>query len=169
MTPTWSNEMLTIEHDDDGGCFRLLDDGIGMCTSKSRSVLVRVRDALNAIRATGLVGLTVKHQKDTIPNRVDGYPRGVVLALVSGPPQLVVRRADDKLDVWPVLDCVVVEPERPEKETPSNEPGLGVHAAVALLLRWLEASSLESPERTAKVRKETEQFLKARKRAEPVP
>jgi len=161
--------MLTIEQDDDGGCFRLLDDGIGLCISKSRSVLVRVRDALNAIRETGLVGLTVKHQKDTIPNRIDGYPRGVVLALVSGPPQLVVRRADGKLDVWPVIDCVVVEPERPEKETPSNEPGLGVHAATQLLLRWLEASSFESPERNAKVRKDTEQFLKARKRAEPVP
>lgn len=156
---------LHIEHDDDGGCFRLIDDGVGLCISKSRNVLVRIRDALNAVGQTGLQGLTVKHQKDTIPNRVDGYPRGVVLALVSGPPQLVVRRVDNNaLDVWHVTECVVVEPEKPKRDTPSNEPGLGVHAACELLMRWLHEYG--DPD---KIETATKKFLTARKRAEPVP
>ena len=159
--------MLTIEHDDDGGCFRLLDDGIGLCTSKSRNVLVRVRDALNAIRETGLVGLTVKQVKDTIPNRVDGYPRGVVLALVSGPPQFVVRRPDNKLDIWPVIDCVVVEPEPPEKETPSNEPPIGVRTAVTLLERFLSCEREVSID--SDLVRDTNKFLADRRAAEPVP
>lgn len=166
--------MLTIEHDDDGGCFRLIDDGIGLCTSKSRSVLVRVRDALNAIRATGLVGLTVEHRTDTIPHRVEGYPRGVVLALVSAPVQLVVRLADDKLDTWHVKDCKIVEPARPDKDTPGNEPGLGVNVAVQLLLRWLESDRLQAETGVddrahGRIVADTQKYLKARKRAEPVP
>lgn len=154
--------MLYIEKDDDGGCFRLIDDDVGLCTSKSRNVLVRVRDALNAVRETGLVGLTVKHQKDTIPNRIDGYPRGVVLALVSGPPQFIVRLADNRLDVWPVIECHIVEPAKPGRDTPSNEPPIGVRTACDLLTRWLEEYGDPDEIETA-----TKKFLAARKRAEP--
>lgn len=186
--------MLTIEHDDDGGCFRLIDDGIGLCTSKSRNVLVRLRDALNAVGESNLGGITVKHQKDTIPNRVDGYPRGVVLALVSGPPQLVVRRTDNNaLDVWHVTDCVVVEPARPDKDTPSNEPPIGVRTACELLTRWLHEVTgghaldqwiaaqgrvenvdpnqalFDLVTRTTKIVNDTQKFLAARAAAEPVP
>jgi hypothetical protein len=156
--------MLTIECDDDGGCYRLLDDGIGLCVSKSRNVLVRVRDALNAVRETGLVGLTVACGADT----------GVVLALCSGPPQLVVRRANGQLHTWLVVDCCVVEPARPDKDTPSNEPGIGVYAACDLLHRWTEASTgygvtPERVERVMQLKTETANFLKARADAEPVP
>lgn len=94
--------MLHIEHDDDGGCFRLIDDGVGLCTSKSRNVLVRLRDALNAVRATGLTGLTVENTKDTVPSRIDGFPRGVVLALSDA--HLVIRKPDNMLDLWHVAN-----------------------------------------------------------------
>jgi hypothetical protein len=147
--------MLTIEHDDDGGCYRLLDDGIGLCISKSRNVLVRVRDALNAVRETGLVGLTVACGADS----------GVVLALCSGPPQLVVRRANGQLHTWLVVDCCVVEPARPDKDTPSNEPGIGVYAACELLKQFLACEEEELDALAGDV----EKFLAARKAAEPVP
>lgn len=162
---------LHIEKDDDAGCFRLIDDGIGLCTSKSRNVLVRIRDALNAVGQTGLQGLTVEHVKDTIPNRVDGYPRGVVLGLCSGPPQLVVRRepgikglTENKLDVWMAVECRVVEPAKPDRDTPSNEPPIGVLTACELLTRWLHEYGDPDAIEAA-----TKKFLAARKRAEPVP
>lgn len=156
--------MLHIEHDDDGGCFRLIDDGIGLCTSKSRNVLVRIRDALNAVRETGLAGLTVEYRVDTIPNRIDGFPRGVVLALVSSPAQLVVRLPDDKLDIWLVNNCKVVEPTPPKRDTPSNEPPIGVRMACDLLTRWLHEYS--DPDAIEAV---TKKFLADRRAAEPIP
>jgi hypothetical protein len=103
--------MITIESDDYDGYYMLVDDGIGMCKSKSRNVLVRVRDALNAIRETGLVGLTVESAKDT---------RGVVLALSDM--YLVVRQPDNMLALWRIDNCRVVEPERPDKPTKFNDP-----------------------------------------------
>lgn len=154
--------MLTIEHDDDGGCFRLLDDDVGLCTSKSRNVLVRLRDALNAVRATGLAGLTVENTKDTVPSRIDGFPRAVVLALSDA--HLVVRKLDNMLDLWRVCECRVVDPARPDKETPSNEPAIGVRTACELLTRWMHEYG--DPD---KIEAATKKFLAARKRAEPVP
>jgi len=154
--------MLTIEKDDDAGCHRLIDDGIGLCNSKSRNVLVRIRDALNAVHATGLAGLTVESTKDTIPNRVDGQPRAVVLALSDA--HLVVRKSDNMLDLWHVGECRVVDPARPEKDTPSNEPAIGVYTACELLTRWLHEYG--DPD---KIEAATKKFLAARKRAEPTP
>jgi len=104
---------LTIESDDYDGYYMLVDDGIGMCKSKSRNVLVRVRDALNAVRDTGLVGLTVEED-------IDDKARGVVLAISGN--DLIVRLADGKLDSWTVCDCRIVEPERPDKPTKFNDP-----------------------------------------------
>ncbi len=154
--------MLTIEADEDSGCHRLIDDGIGLCTSKSRNVLVRIRDALNAVRATGLAGLTVESTKDTIPNRIDGQPRAVVLALSDA--HLVVRKSDNMLDLWRVCDCRVVEPTRPEKDTPSNEPPIGVRTACELLTRWLHEYG--DPD---KIESATTKFLADRRAAEPTP
>ena len=147
--------MLTIEKDDDGGCYRLIDDGIGLCTSKSRNVLVRIRDALNAVRETGLVGLTV----------ACGADPGVVLALCSGPPQLVVRRANGQLHTWMAADCRVIEPAPPDRDTPGNEPPIGVLTACELLRRWL-VETQDGPEGIAT---DTRNFLAARQAAEPVP
>lgn len=172
--------MLYIERDDDAGCHRLIDDdygvGVGLCISKSRNVLVRIRDALNAVNKTGLVGLTVEHVKDTIPNRVEGNPRGVVLALTGGPPQFVVRLADGRLDAWTVTDCRIAEPVRPEKDTPSNEPTIGVHAACVLLKRWATIVAhfaarfgLETDVDVLQLTVDTETFLKARADSEPTP
>jgi len=156
--------MLHIEHDEDGGCFRLIDNGIGMCTSKSRTVLIRIRDALNAVRETGLVGATVEHRVDTIPNRIDGFPRGVVLALCSGPPQLVVRLADDTLDTWLANSCRIITPPLPPCETPGNEPPIGVRTAITLLERWLlEARGTDG------IESDTRAYLAARAAAEPTP
>jgi hypothetical protein len=146
--------MLTIEKDDDGGCYRLIDDGIGLCTSKSRNVLVRIRDALNAVRETGLVGLTV----------ACGADPGVVLALCSGPPQLVVRRANGQLHTWMAADCRVIEPAPPDRDTPSNEPPIGVLTACELLTRWLHEYGDPDAIEAA-----TKKFLADRRAAEPVP
>jgi len=113
-------KMLTIEGDENDGYYMLVDDGIGMCKSKSRNVLVRVRDALNAIRGTGLFGLTVENTDGAIPNRGGVRPRGVALALLG--PSVVVRKPDGKLDMWSITDCRIVEPERPDKPTKFNDP-----------------------------------------------
>jgi hypothetical protein len=112
--------MLTIESDEHDGYYMLVDDGIGMCKSKSRNVLVRVRDALNAIRGTGLFGLTVENIGGAIPTRGGARLHGVALAL-SGP-SVVVRMPDGKLDMWSITDCRIVEPERPDKPTKFNDP-----------------------------------------------
>lgn len=164
--------MLHIERDDDGGCFRLIEDGVGLCASKSRNVLVRVRDALNAIGETSIGGLTVENTKDTVPTRIDGPPRGVVLAYSS--PYLIVRRADNRLDEWFIKDCRIVEPEKPSRDTPSSEPAIGIYAALRLLERWLGVSHhLEGApanvEIAMNIAKDTRIFLQARADAEPVP
>jgi hypothetical protein len=163
--------MLTIEMDEENGYFMLIDDGIGLAKSKSRNVLVRIRDALNAVRETSLVGLTVENTADNIPSRVNGFPRGVVLAQ-DAPRGLVVRLAEGKLDVWSVHTCRVVEPERPKCDTPWNDPAIGVLSAVELLQRWQaldghlnSASAVE--EICGKLTDDTRKFLEARKAAEP--
>jgi len=164
--------MLTIEHDDDGGCFRLLDDGIGLCTSKSRNVLVRVRDALNAVRETGLVGSTVAKLIGTRSDKQPVHIHGVVCAIVAVPhgvsailtAGLVVRRDDSKLEVWTAHECSVVEPARPDRDTPSNEPPIGVRTACELLTRWLNEYS--DPDA---IDRDTRKFLADRRAAEPTP
>lgn len=165
--------MLTIEADEDGGCHRLIDDGIGLCTSKSRNVLVRIRDALNAVRETGLVGLTVEKAIGTVADKQS--IRGVVCAVVAAPhgafgdaaivsAGLIVRRDGGKLEVWAAHTCSVVEPARPEKDTPSNQPPIGVRTACELLTRWLHEYG--DPD---KIESATTKFLADRRAAEPTP
>lgn len=156
--------MLYIERDDDGGCFRLIEDGIGLCTSKSRNVLVRIRDALNAVGETSIGGLTVEH--------TDGRMRGIVLTYSGA--YLIVRLPDGRLGEWFPKDCRIVGPEKPQRDTPSSEPAIGVYAALRLLERWLGVSShLEGApanvEIAMKIADETRKFLQARADAEPVP
>jgi hypothetical protein len=155
--------MLTIEKNDDAGCFMLIDDGIGLAQSKSRNVLVRIRDALNAVRETSLVGLTVENTDGTIPNRGGVRPRGVVLALDS-PGDFVVRLPDGKLDEWSVKNCRVVEPDPPTRDTPWNSPVIGVRPAIELLKRWLALQ--RDDRREAELVQATETFLEAREAAE---
>ncbi len=167
---------LELQHDEDAGYWILLEDGVGLAKSKSRTVMVRIRAALSAPNA--LVGLTVEQVKDTIPNRIDGYPRGLVLG-VADPVQLIVRLADDRLATWNINDCKVVDAPKPEKATPSNDPAdIYIDGAVNLLLRWVEAMALSdgpagiavvNADRRHKLTVDTQQFLKARKRAEATP
>lgn len=165
---------LHIEHDDDGGCFRLIEDGIGLCTSKSRNVLVRIRDSLNAVGQESLGGLTVEtpDSYNTKTERVVTVKRGVVLAYSGA--YLIVRLPDGQLDEWFPKDCRVVEPEKPARDTPGNEPAIGVYAALKLLERWLGVSghldgAPANVEIAMKIADETRKFLQARADAEPVP
>lgn len=169
--------MLTIEKNDDMGYFMLLDDDIGMCKSKSRNALIRVRDALNAVRKTGLVGLTVENHVDTMGTRINGFERGVVLALANS--RLIVRLPDDTLSEWYVGNCQVVEPPSPAP-TPWNDPAIGVLPAVELLRSFLEFANdalITEPvdlynvgrRGLEKIVADTAAFLAARKAAEPVP
>lgn len=166
--------MLTIEMNDDMGYFMLLDDDIGMCKSKSRNVLVRIRDALNAVRKTGLVGLTVENHIDTVGTRINGFERGVVLALSNT--RLIVRLTDNSLDEWYVGNCQVIEPPT-KTPTPWNDPAIGVLPAVELLRGFLEFADvaiehdpdLGSRRALEKLVADTKAFLAARKAAEPTP
>lgn len=162
------SQVLTIEMDEDAGYFMLVDDGIGLAKSKSRNVLVRIRDALNAVRETSLVGLTVENRTDNVPSRVEGFPRGAVLALAGD--RLVVRLADNKLALWPVAICCVIEPEPPKRNTPWNDPAISVSVAAELLTRWLRlnASPRDTPVgEIMALAKTTTTFLEAREAAEP--
>jgi len=170
--------MLTIEKNDEMGYFMLLDDDCGICKSKSRNALVRIRDALNAVRKIGLVGLTVENHVDTMGTRINGFECGVVLALANN--RLIVRLPDDRLDEWYVGNCQVVEPPSPAP-TPWNDPAIGVLSAVELLrsfltfandvLNTVEPVDLDNVGRRGieKIIADTEAFLAARKAAEPVP
>jgi hypothetical protein len=161
--------MITIEMDDDAGYFMLIDDGIGLAKSKSRNVLVRIRDALNAVRETSLTGLAVEYRVDTMGTRIDGYPRGVVLAFSTA--GFLVRLSNNKLDEWPVRNCHIVEPERPTTPTPWNDPAIGIYPAVELLKRVVTLSNLEDRAELAlavvDVAEDAEKFLKAREIAQP--
>jgi hypothetical protein len=160
--------MITIERDDDNGYFMLVDDGIGLTKSKSRNVLVRIRDALNAVRETSLVGLTVHNNtKNPVGDSLVGNTlktHGVVLALGSSG-DLIVRLADGKLDEWAVQDCRVVEPERPTQNTPWNDPAIGILTAVELLKRWMHVHADHGD--GIAIAEDTRTFLAARKAAEP--
>ena len=150
--------MLTIESDDDNGYWMLLDDGIGIAKSKSRNALVRIRDALNAIRETGLVGLTVEEDARE-------RPRGVVLAIAGN--DLIVRLSDNTLDSWCARDCLIVEPERPTTPTPWNDPAIGIFPAVDLLKRVLACRVATLGPELAAVAGDIEKFLKEREKAQP--
>lgn len=154
--------MLYIERDDDAGCFRLIEDGVGLCTSKSRNVLVRVRDALNALGKMSLDGVTIACGADT----------GVAMGLCDGSfPKLIVRRPDGQLHAWRIDDCRVVEPETPARDTPSNEPPIGVRTACVLLERFLALEIDTDGDYDADAAEElvhdAKKFLADRKAAEP--
>lgn len=150
----------TIEKDDDNGCWMLLEDGVGIARSKSRNALRRIRDALWAVEGGGLVGLTVEED-------IDDRPRGVVQAISDN--YLVVRLADGKLDTWNAGDCRLVEPERPDKPTPWNDPAIGVISAVDLLKRVLACSIDTMGSELEAVAQDIRQFIKAREDAQPTP
>lgn len=151
--------MILIEKDEDNGYFMLVDDGIGLAKSKSRNVLVRIRDALNAVRETGLVGLTVR-------TRPPGLT-GVVLALSRR--GLVVRLLDGALGDWPIEQCQIIEPERPTTPTPWNDPAIGILPAVELLKRALHLENLENltGRDPSQLAIDITEFLEARRAAEP--
>lgn len=159
--------MLTIEKNDEEGYFMLLDDGIGMCKSKSRNVLVRVRDALNALANTGLVGHTVDNRYDSMETRVNGFPRGVVLAHASN--GIVVRLPDGQLDVWEIGTgkIFIIEPTHPKSTAEWHDPAIGAGPAVALLQCWLQLSPTSEPEEVAAVAAATRKFIEMREAAQP--
>lgn len=147
----------TIECDDDNGCWMLLEDGVGLARSKSRKVLVRLRDALWAVEGQGLAGLTVENDVE--------HCRGVVQGIDG--PLLTVRKSNNKLATWVAGSCSVVEPERPDKPTPWNDPAIGVLPAVELLKRVLACGY--SGEELRTVGEDIQRFLKARADAQPTP
>lgn len=146
--------------DVDNGFWMLLEDGVGMARSKSRNPLRRIRDALMAVEGGGLVGLTVVEDGD------EPQPRGVVQAISGN--DLIVRLADDRLDSWNVRDCRLVEPERPDKPTPWNDPAIGVIPAVDLLKRVLACGIDTMGAELEAVADDIKQFIKAREDAQPV-
>jgi len=161
----------TIEKDDDNGCWMLLEDGIGMARSKSRTVLRRLRDALWAVEGGGLVGLTVKED--------GGDKRRGVVQAISGC-ELIVRLSDDGLAAWNVGTCSLVEPERPDKPTPWNDPAIGIIPAVALLKRVVAIAANEDPGQDYSTPSEfryaidslaedVAKFIQAREDAQPTP
>lgn len=148
----------TIEKDDDNGFWMLLEDGVGIARSKSRNSLKRIRDALWAVEGGGLIGLTVEED-------IDDHPRGVVQAISGN--DLIVRLVDGKLDVWHAGDCRLIEPERPDKPTPWNDPAIGIYPAVALLQRVLACGIGEMGRELEAVAIDIEIFLRAREAAQP--
>ena len=150
--------MLTIEKNDEEGYYMLLQDESGMCKSKSRNVLVRIRDALNAVAATSLIGHTVEENGGE-------HPRGVVLAIAGN--DLIVRLSSNKLDSWNVRDCCIIEPEHKRSTCEWHDPAIGVMPAVALLHCWLQLSPTSKPEEVAVVAAATEKFIEMREAAQP--
>lgn len=146
----------TLVRDDDNGYWMLLDDNVGIAKSKSRRSLMRIRDALEAVEGGGVYGLTVEKSNGK---------RGVVLDFNRL--LLIVRTTTNHLEEWVASACHVVEPERPDKITPWNDPAIGVLPAVELLKQWLQDAHFGTgyPE----LKEATEQFLKAREDAQPVP
>jgi hypothetical protein len=156
-----TRRVYEIVADEDNGFWMLLEDGIGMARSKSRNVLKRVREALQAVEGAGLVGLTV--EEDSAEK-----PRGVVQAISGN--DLIVRLTDDRLDSWNVRDCRLVEPERPDKPTPWNDPAIGIIPAVDLLERVIDFAALDRcGAGMDAIVDDIKKFLKAREDAQPVP
>jgi hypothetical protein len=149
----------TLERDDENGYWMLLHDGVGMAKSKSRNVLKRIRDALEAVEGGGVYGLTVEAAYD--------HRRGVVLALQGA--HLIVRTSTGQLEDWNATGCHVVEPARPDKATPWNDPAIGVLSAVALLKRCLAYGISTQHAEGQEIVDDVRAFLKAREDAQPVP
>jgi hypothetical protein len=152
--------------DEENGYWMLLQDDVGIAKSKSRNSLKRIRDALRAVEDAGLVGLLVENTKDTVPSRIDGFPRGVVLAINGH--DLIVRRTDDKLDEWLITHCRLVEPEKPTTPTPWNDPAIGIYTAVKLLQRVVDFDTLERAGAGFRpIADDIRKFLEAREAAQP--
>lgn len=157
---------ITIRCDDDAGYWMILQDGCGIAKTKSKTQALRIRDALNAVFEDGLCGLTVENTTDNIPARVDGYPRAVVLALTGM--HLVVRKPDDKLDVWAVADCRIVSPGPPDKETVADDPpNIYIYGACELLRRFIACGVEDLGKELADVALDAKTFLALREREQP--
>lgn len=84
----------------------LCRDDVGMCKSKSRKVLVDIRDALEAREGSILVGQTVER----ISTSPRGGERGVIVGVDPRGGQLLVRLLDSTLGHWDTEHVKIVEP-----------------------------------------------------------
>lgn len=161
-----TRRVYEITADEDNSYWMLLEDGVGIAKSKSRNALRRIRDALEAVEGEGLVGLTVEgHDLQKPPP----WKRGVIQAINGDSFTFIVRLEDDRLDIWSIRDCRLVEPERPTTPTPWNDPAIGIYPAVDLLKRVIGVANLNGElGRLAVVSlaEDVEKFLAAREAAQ---
>lgn len=104
---------IDIEVDDRVGCLRLVEDGVGLCTTKSRNVARRIRDALDK---DTLVGSRV---------RWDYTDQEAVVVAICGPTSLIVRYDNNALDVVGLAGdrapITIVPHPKPEADTPVDD------------------------------------------------